>query len=144
MWIAFMKKGDFKHALKLCKKSTKDYALLAGLYADELFMNGNCERSVEYYAFSNKSFEEVTLKFMNNNQLSYLLKYLDFFLVRVKTYISKNISKIDEFKPQIMLISTWIVELRMSEISDLKNKIDIYKANIANTQDENKQIEIEF
>jgi hypothetical protein len=41
-----------------------------------LFENGNFRASVEYYSISNKSFEEVALKFLKSNLYDPLQEYL--------------------------------------------------------------------
>lgn len=145
VWVAFMKKGRLKDALDLCTKGSKDYALCAGLYADDLFANGNWERSVEYYSVSNKSFEEVTLKFLHQNKVTYLLKYLENFLFRVKKFVGVKQARRDQFKPQLMMLCTWIIELRISEISESKNAIDIKRqTKLSDGLQESDQAALEF
>jgi len=93
-------------------------SLIAGLVGDQLFENGSYRDSVIYYSRSNKSFEEVALKFLNTNQQSYLCLYLEKFLDRVILLAKTNRAK--DYKPQKILLSTWVVELKLNELNKLK------------------------
>ena len=71
LWLHFLKVSRIKDAYSFCeRKNPKHKPLVAGMYADELFENGNYWPSVDYYVVSNKSFEEVALKFLNLSLLS--------------------------------------------------------------------------
>ena len=68
-WRQFMAKGLIKEALHTYKtKDQKEY--LAGVYADQLFDKGKHQQAAEIYVESNRTFEEVTLKFMQLNNKS--------------------------------------------------------------------------
>jgi len=109
-WKYYLKIGQVKDALQSCKQE-KQKAFVAGLYADQLFQKEKYEQAADYYAKSEKTFEEVALKFLKQN----LYNYLDL-------YLQKTLEKIDrekeELKPQRMLLCTWIVELKLNEINN--------------------------
>ena len=68
-WRQFMQKGLLKEALHTYKTAEqKEY--LAGVYADQLFEKGKHVQASEIYVESNRTFEEVTLKFMQLNNKS--------------------------------------------------------------------------
>ena len=67
--------------------------------------------AADYYAKSEKTFEEVTLKFLRSNLYMYLERYLQKVLERI------DVNK-EELKPQRMLLCTWIVELKLNEINN--------------------------
>ena len=61
-----MAKGLLKEALHTYKtKEQKEY--LAGVYADQLFEKGKHVEAAKVYAESSRTFEEITLKFMQLN-----------------------------------------------------------------------------
>lgn len=99
-----------KEALNNCK-NPKQKAFVAGIYADQLFQKEKYELAAEYYAKSEKTFEEVTLKFLKSNLYIYL-----------ENYLQKILEKIDrnreELQPQRMLLCTWIVELKLNEVNN--------------------------
>jgi hypothetical protein len=67
--------------------------------------------AAEYYAKSEKTFEEVTLKFLRAGLYIYLENYLQKVLER----LDKNR---EDQKPQRVLLCTWIVELKLNEINN--------------------------
>lgn len=71
IWVEYFKENKYKDALSLCKDQ-KYISVISGCVADQIFEAGNYERSVDYYAKSNRSFEEVALKFLNKNLHSHL------------------------------------------------------------------------
>jgi len=66
IWMDYLKINKYKDADKQCR-DPKYKPLIAGMVADQIFESGNYGRSAVYYAKSNKSFEEITLKFLNTN-----------------------------------------------------------------------------
>lgn len=121
IWIDYLKINKYKDALKLCKDS-KYQPLISGLVGDQIFNAGNYDKSAEFYAKSNKSFEEVSLKFLNTGLHQHLCKYLELFLKRIKLLGVANPQK--DYKPQVILLSTWIIELKLNEINKIKIKIE--------------------
>ena len=62
-WRQFTAKGLIKEALSTYRtKEQKEY--LAGVYADQLFEKSKHVQAAEIYVESNRTFEEVTLKFL--------------------------------------------------------------------------------
>lgn len=115
-WKYFLKRSMIKDALNNCK-TAKQRALVAGIYADQLFSKDKYEMAADYYAKSDKTFEEVTLKFLKNQLYIYLERYLSKVLERLDT------TK-EELKPQRVLLCTWIVELKLNEINNYQSKIE--------------------
>lgn len=50
---------------------------MAGIYADQLFMKKKYKEAADMYAQSSKIFEEVTLRFIQENLFTYLIDYLN-------------------------------------------------------------------
>jgi hypothetical protein len=62
-WKQFLNRGLIQEALAMCSdRKQKEY--LAGIYADQLFDNGNYIKCAETYAISSRKFEDVCLKFL--------------------------------------------------------------------------------
>jgi hypothetical protein len=74
-WKYYLKRNEFKKALANCRTG-KQKAHVSGIIADEHFNSGRYEHASKAYAESNLTFETVTLKFLSNNQQSYLEGYL--------------------------------------------------------------------
>ena len=70
-----MKRGLIKDALQNCK-TPKQKAFVAGIYAEQLFAKERYEMAADYFAKSEKTFEEVTLKFLRAGLYIYLENYL--------------------------------------------------------------------
>lgn len=119
IWLAYLKMNKYKDALNLCR-DPKYQSIISGLVAEQIFDAGNYERSVEFYAKSNKSFEEVSLKFLSKGLHYHLCKYLELFLERVKRVSDNNPAK--DYYPQKILLCTWIIELKLNEINKFKVK----------------------
>lgn len=68
--------------------------------------------AADYYAQSDKTFEEVALKFLHANRYSDLIHYLERILKAI------DLSR-EDLHPQRMLLYTWIVELKLNQINSL-------------------------
>jgi len=119
-WKYYLKKGIVKKALANCR-TPKQKAYVSGIYAEQLFSGGRYELAAQYYARSHFSFETVTLKFLSKSLEMWLKVYLEQVL---KLYASNN----PQHAPQRLLLCTWIVELKLSEINQLnlnfKNQVN--------------------
>lgn len=74
-WRYYLKRGMIKDALNNCKHASQK-TQVAGIYADSLFAKERYELAAEYYAKSDKTFEEVTLRFLQKGLYAYLENYL--------------------------------------------------------------------
>jgi vacuolar protein sorting-associated protein 18 len=95
--------------LQTCKTG-KQRAFACGYYADYLFSKEKFDKAADYYAQSDKTFEEVSLKFLHSQRFNELIMYLEAIL--------KSISaNKDTLQPQKMLLYTWIAELKLNQIN---------------------------
>jgi len=74
-WKQYLKKGHIKQALENCHKKQKPY--VAGIYADQLFAKKKYSEAAKYYARSSKTFEEVSLRLIQENMFNCLIEYLE-------------------------------------------------------------------
>lgn len=110
-WRYYLHREQFTQALAACKTG-KQRAFAAGYYADSLFAREKFDMAADYYAQSDKTFEEVALKFLRANRYSDLISYLERILRAID-------SKREDLQPQRMLLYTWIVELKLNQINSL-------------------------
>lgn len=69
IWKAHLEKKNFILALKHCEVKNLPYEKkVARLYANHLYENKTYQESALMYAKSDEKFEEVTLKFLVNEQ----------------------------------------------------------------------------
>jgi hypothetical protein len=68
-----------------------------------------------YYAKTQKSFEEITLKFINQNEQNALKTYLTNKLENIKSNKSTDAT-------QLTLIATWLVEIYLDKLNQLQDK----------------------
>ena len=65
LWKQQLDNSNFQESLKLCHQNgNKHYGYVAGVYADSKFRNNKFVEAAQLYAVSNKSFEEITLKYL--------------------------------------------------------------------------------
>jgi len=111
-WRYYLKREEFTQALFACKNG-KQRAFASGYYADNMFKRGKYEKAAELYAQSDKTFEEVALKFLHSQRYSELISYLERILMAIDP-------KREDLYPQRMLLYTWIVELKLNQINSLQ------------------------
>lgn len=110
VWELYLAKNQFDAALQYCKDpSQKDKVLTA--QADYFFSQKRYQLAAAGYAQTQKSFEEVTLKLINEGENEALKIYL--------------LKKLESLKPQdatqCTLISTWLVEIYLDQLNTLKD-----------------------
>lgn len=108
VWQIFCENGQFDLAKKYARGNEVFYNQVLLKEADMLFNKGDYEASVERYAETQCSFEEVCLKFIQINKEDSLNSFLR--------------KKLDNLKPQdktqITMIVLWIVELYLTKLED--------------------------
>ena len=62
-WRQFLANGEIEEAFRY-QQSKEQRLYLAGLWADQLFAKGKHQQAAKIYVESNRSFEEISLKFM--------------------------------------------------------------------------------
>ncbi|XP_058794794.1 vacuolar protein sorting-associated protein 18 homolog isoform X2 [Phymastichus coffea] len=119
VWEVYIEKGEFELAKQYCKDNPAHVDQVLVKQAEMLFKNKNYERSALIYAETHSSFEEISLKFLQENQIEAL-----------KTFLKK---KLDGLKPQdktqITMIVIWIVELFMHQMGAMRGSDTSYLQN---------------
>jgi vacuolar protein sorting-associated protein 18 len=118
VWQLFLQKAmlnpnaderDFDHALSVCRNGWERQHVLTA-QADKLFEREEYDRAASLYAKTNRSFEEVALKFLEKETRDSLRLFL---LQKLKSLGS------DE-KTQKTVLCSWIVELFLDKFNVLK------------------------
>lgn len=104
----YLDKGEFELAKKYSIDNPAHYDMVLSRIGDDLYEKKLFMESAKIYAKTKKTFEEVTLKFMQINENLPLMHYLR--------------SRLDELNPinesvQITMIIVWLVELYMTELN---------------------------
>lgn len=108
VWRMYLENGDFELAKKYSQDNPAHYDIVLSKIGDDLYEKKQYMESAKIYSQTKKTFEEVTLKFMQVNENLPLMHYL------------KN--RLNELNPsteqtQITMLVVWLVELFMTELS---------------------------
>lgn len=87
VWEMYLQKKQYESALQYCKNPLQKDKVWSA-QADHYFNDNNFQLAATYYGKTQKSFEEVTLKFLNINDQNALKTYLLTKLENIKN--SKN------------------------------------------------------
>ena len=119
VWKYYVEQSLFDEAIRFCEKiGSKALPKVKGMYADYLFNQGKTIEAADAYAQSEKSFEEISLKLMEDR--SALQKYIE----------SKLAGLGSDMNAQRTLLSTWLVEIYLDNINHnyMKNDDSVSEA----------------
>ncbi|XP_043479320.1 vacuolar protein sorting-associated protein 18 homolog isoform X2 [Leptopilina heterotoma] len=111
VWQVYVEKGEFELAKIYCKDNPihRDQVLVKK--AEMLFKNKKYEESALIYAETYSSFEEISLKFLQERETKALKSFLE---AKLKSLKSQD-------KTQTTMIVVWVVELFMNEMGVLRS-----------------------
>ncbi|POS83588.1 hypothetical protein EPUL_004950, partial [Erysiphe pulchra] len=137
IWKIMLKVEDFNMALKYAR-SPLQKDIVATASGENLIKKGSFNEAAVIFGKTSKSFEQVALTFIENDQYDALKKYL---LTKITIYKKSSIM-------QRMMIAGWLVEIFMSILNSLEEAIVIKSKDIENlSSQKNEQldmIKIEF
>ncbi|XP_025159223.1 vacuolar protein sorting-associated protein 18 homolog isoform X3 [Harpegnathos saltator] len=117
VWQVYVDKSEFELAKQYCKDNPAHIDQVLVKQAEMLFKNKEYEKSALIYADTHSSFEEISLKFLQEWQIEAL-----------KTFLRK---KLDGFKTQdktqITMIVIWVTELFMNQMGALRSSNTSYR-----------------
>lgn len=106
VWKYYVDQGLYEEAVDFCKKIESPYIpKVNGLYADHLYKKGQLLQAAEAFADSDKNFEEVCLKLVDNSAA--LQKFLETQLKLIN----------NDQKTQRTLVTTWLAEVYLYNIN---------------------------
>ncbi|OXU27272.1 hypothetical protein TSAR_013576 [Trichomalopsis sarcophagae] len=119
VWQVYIEKGEFELAKQYCKDNPAHIDQVLIKQAEKLFENKEYDTSALVYADTHSSFEEITLKFLQENQTEAL-----------KTFLKKKLEGLkSQDKTQITMIVIWVVELFMNQMGALRSSETSYLQN---------------
>ena len=119
VWKVMLKTEHFDAALRYAKGPAQKDAV-ATASGDYLISKGSYLEAAGVYGKSSKSFEQVALTFVDNNQQDALRKYLQ---TKISMYKKSHIM-------QRIMIASWLIEIFMAKLNSLDDTI-ITKAELA-------------
>ncbi|KAK8861498.1 hypothetical protein IAR55_002319 [Kwoniella newhampshirensis] len=110
VWRAKLEKGDYDEAIKFVHTSPQKDIVLSR-QADALFEQGRFIQSAQCYAQSSRSFEYVTLQFVDADERDAL-----------RIYLAERLDRLDKReRTQRMMLATWLVEMYLSKCNTLED-----------------------
>lgn len=108
VWRMYLDKNDFELAQKYSRDNPANYDVVLSRIGDDLYDKKKFLESAKIYAQTKKSFEEVTLKFLQIDENLSLIYYLK--------------SRLNDLNPitdqtQITMLVVWLVELYLAEMN---------------------------
>nr|XP_034180513.1 vacuolar protein sorting-associated protein 18 homolog [Osmia lignaria] len=116
VWQVYVDKGEFELAKQYCKNNPAHIDQVLVKQAEMLFKNKEYEKSALIYADTHSSFEEISLKFLQEWQIEALKTFLEKKLEGLKT----------QDKTQITMIVVWVTELFMNQMGVLRSSNTSY------------------
>lgn len=113
MWRVLLSLKKYDEAKVFCHGDPVKINKILVKYAQDRFTEGDYENSARLFADSWASFEEVSLRFLEMDQDSALKILLRQKLGQLKA---------DE-KPQMTMVSTWLLQLYLNRMANLKNQL---------------------
>ncbi|XP_065901474.1 vacuolar protein sorting-associated protein 18 homolog [Dysidea avara] len=112
VWKMYLSNGQFDLAKQYCKGNATHLNEVLTKHAEHEFQQGKFVAAARYYADSKISFEEVSLKFLTENQTDAL-----------KTFLQRKLDSVhSKDKTQCTMLTTWLVELYLNELGVLQDQ----------------------
>ncbi|XP_017884886.1 vacuolar protein sorting-associated protein 18 homolog isoform X2 [Ceratina calcarata] len=116
VWQVYVDKGEFELAKQYCRDNPAHVDHVLVKQAEMLFKNKEYEKSALTYADTHSSFEEISLKFLQEWQIEAL-----------KTFLKKKLEGLKmQDKTQITMIVVWVIELFMNQMGVLRSNNKSY------------------
>uniref|UniRef100_A0A336LYU9 Vacuolar protein sorting-associated protein 18 homolog n=1 Tax=Culicoides sonorensis TaxID=179676 RepID=A0A336LYU9_CULSO len=109
VWQLYLDKNEFSLALSHCQDNPAYRDIVLTKHAEDFYEKRDFIRAAKIFAETQKSFEEVCLKFYEQNQNEALLCYLNKRFEKLKS----------SDKTQITMLTVWIIELYLTQMSKL-------------------------
>ncbi|XP_070564875.1 vacuolar protein sorting-associated protein 18 homolog isoform X2 [Ptychodera flava] len=114
VWQMYLDKGDFESAKQYSKDNPANMDKVLTRQAEYFFNEKSYEKSAMYYALTERSFEEVALKFIQVEKRDAL-----------KTFLNKKMNALKNTeKTQMTMIITWLIELYLNQLGTLRDQGD--------------------
>ncbi|XP_055900557.1 vacuolar protein sorting-associated protein 18 homolog isoform X1 [Biomphalaria glabrata] len=126
VWQMYLEKNEFELAKEYCKDNPMHMDKVLTKQADYLFANGKYTESAALFALTQNSFEEIALKLIKLPKKDAL-----------KMFLEKKISALrPQDKAQMTMLVTWMIELFLNQLGELKEQGQDASAEFDNMQEE--------
>ncbi|XP_076171976.1 vacuolar protein sorting-associated protein 18 dor [Ptiloglossa arizonensis] len=116
VWQVYVDKGEFELAKEYCSDNPAHIDQVLVKQAEMFFKNKEYEKSALTYADTHSSFEEISIKFLEEGQIEAL-----------KTFLKKKLEGLKaRDKTQITMIVVWVIELFMNQMGVLRSNNTSY------------------
>ncbi|XP_041365438.1 vacuolar protein sorting-associated protein 18 homolog isoform X2 [Gigantopelta aegis] len=129
VWKMYLDQGDFELAKQYCLSNPSHLDKVLTKQAEYLFTKEKYEDSAEMYAMTQNSFEEIALKFIKLPRKDAL-----------KMFVQKKLSSLrSQDKTQMTMLVTWLIELFLNQLGELKEQGRDDTAEYSSIQEEFRQ-----
>jgi hypothetical protein len=112
-WRIYMDQGKFSLARQYADADPVALDAISCKEADDLFAAGKLEASAALYADTRRPFEEVALKFMDEDRRKAL-----------RVYLRNKLDGLNAMeKPQRVMLVTWLLELELNALGELRDSV---------------------
>eukprot|EP00057_Strongylocentrotus_purpuratus_P024183 XP_011678657.1 PREDICTED: LOW QUALITY PROTEIN: vacuolar protein sorting-associated protein 18 homolog [Strongylocentrotus purpuratus] len=114
VWRIYLDKGDFDRAKEFVRDNPAHLDQVMSRQAEHFFEMKKYDKSAMYYAMTEKSFEEISLKFIEAKQTDAL-----------KVFLMKKLGALKaEDKTQLTMLVMWLIELNLNQLGAARGKND--------------------
>ncbi|XP_033628364.1 vacuolar protein sorting-associated protein 18 homolog [Asterias rubens] len=112
VWRMYLDQGDFDRAKEHCRDNPANLDKVLTRQAEHFFEKEKYDKSALYFAMTERSFEEVALKFIEAQQTTAL-----------RMFLSKKLSALKhEEKTQMTMLVMWLIELYLNQLGEFRSK----------------------
>ncbi|KAH9519313.1 Vacuolar protein sorting-associated protein 18 like protein [Bulinus truncatus] len=126
VWQMYLEKNEFELAKGYCKDNPMHMDKVLTKQADYLFTNGKYTESAALFAQTQNSFEEIALKLIKLPRKDAL-----------KVFLQTKLSALrPQDKAQMTMLVTWMIELFLNQLGELREQGQDESEEFKNTQEE--------
>ncbi|XP_038059367.1 vacuolar protein sorting-associated protein 18 homolog [Patiria miniata] len=110
VWRMYLDQGNFDRSKEFCQDNPANLDKVLTRQAEYFFENQKYDKSALYFAMTERSFEEVALKFIGAQQTTALRMFLD-----------KKLSTLrPQEKTQMTMLVMWLIELYLNQLGEFR------------------------
>lgn len=129
VWQMYLDREEFEYAKEYCRDNPAQVDRVLTKQAEHLFGKGRYEESAVLYAQTRNSFEEIALKFIRLDRKDAL-----------RSFILKKLSSLSsQDKTQMTMLVTWLIEIFLNQLGELKERFDLQPGKYDNVQENFRQ-----
>lgn len=112
IWQLYLDKGQYEESLKYCLDNPTQADKVLTAQAEHLFSMGKYIESADVFAKTQRSFEEVALRFLADHET-----------MALKSFLRRKLKTLEiREKTQLTMLCTWLVEIYLNTLNSLKDE----------------------